>query len=235
MHQNPRHFETPWADGPAGDTALFAAVESGHADHLYRCWRTPQPLVVAGRFRRIGDDVLEEACRVDGVPIIHRDSGGGTVVLGAGCLNYAVALSLVSRPELSDVAASFRIILDAIVEALALPGLARSETDLSLLGRKVSGNAQRRGRVALLHHGTLLFGFDVRLAERYLKEPSRQPPYRQRRRHADFLANLPIPEAELESRLEHALRRLCRPSVGAPGGHMHNGADSPAEMSCHKP
>src|SRR5262245_36814659 len=128
MHQNVQDIRSgaplPTAAGIlAGDAILFRAVESGEADRLYHCWQAAGPIVVAGRHRQLDDDVLEEACRADGVPVVHRDSGGGTVVLGAGCLNYAVALSLVSRPGLRDVAASFGAILDAILAALDVPGL----------------------------------------------------------------------------------------------------------------
>ena len=79
--------------------------------------------------------MILDACRDDGVPVLRRFSGGGAVVLGPGCLNYAVALSLVSRPELADVAASFQFILGRIVAALDVPGLSiAGETDLALDG-----------------------------------------------------------------------------------------------------
>jgi lipoate-protein ligase A len=196
------------ADILAGDMALFRAVESGAADRLYHCWHTSRPIVVAGRFRQLADDVLEDACRADGVPVIHRESGGGTVILGAGCLNYALAVANVSRPEFADVAASFEVILEAIAAALGVPGLVRAGTDLALDGRKVGGSAQRRGRRALLHHGTLLCGFSPAVATRYLREPARQPAYREGRRHADFLGSIPVDEAELRTRLERALAGL---------------------------
>ena len=188
----------------AGDMALFRAVESGSADYLSRCWHTSRPIVVAGRFRQLAEDVIEDACHADGVPVLHRDSGGGTVVVGAGCLNYALAVSLVSRPAFVDVAMSFAVILDAIATALEVPGLVRCGTDLSLGGRKIGGSAQRRGRRALLHHGTLLFDFDATLATRYLREPNRQPAYRQRRCHRDFLGNILLDETECRTRLERA-------------------------------
>ena len=221
MHQNPGSTAIDDAAALAGDQALFDDVEAGRADGLYRTWQTMRPMVVAGRHRPLVDDVVVEACRADRVPIVRRASGGGTVVIGAGCLNYAVVLPLVSRPELLDVARSFAVILDAIVDALAVPGLERRGTDVSLLGRKVSGNAQRRGRRALLHHGTLLFDFDASLATRYLREPSRQPAYRVRRRHEDFLTNIPLPLHVLQSRLEVGLRELGRASVGPPEGGPH--------------
>jgi lipoate-protein ligase A len=184
------------------------AVEGGSAVGLHRCWQSARPVAVVGRHGIVGDDVIVEACRVDGVGVLRRFSGGGAVVLGHGCLNYAVALSLVSRPELSDVAASFQVVLEAVVSALDVPGLSIEGTDLALNDRKVSGNAQRRGRRALLHHGTLLYDFDSSLAARYLREPSRQPAYRASRRHADFLGNLPLSVDTLRERLESALGSL---------------------------
>lgn len=185
--------------------ALFQAVEAGAAGNLWQCWQATRPVVVVGRSGAIPADVILDTCREDRVRVLRRFSGGGAVVLGPGCLNYAVVLSLVSRPELTGVSASFHFILGRIVAALGVPGLTLAgDTDLVLKGRKVSGNAQRRGRRALLHHGTLLFGFDPRLATRYLTEPVRQPAYRAARCHAEFIGNLPLSGETVRARLETA-------------------------------
>jgi lipoate-protein ligase A len=101
-----------------------------------------------------------------------------------------------------DVAHSFQVILERLAEAVDLPGLAiEGRTDLALGGRKVAGSAQRRGRTTLLHHGTLLYGFDPTLAVRYLKEPARQPAWRAKRHHPDFLGNLPLDAVTIGRRL----------------------------------
>jgi lipoate-protein ligase A len=193
----------------AGDLAMFMAVEGGSAVALYRCWQVDRPVAVVGRHSVVAEDVIIDACRVDRVDIVRRVSGGGAVVLGHGCLNYAVALSLVSRPDLTDVAASFQFVLRAIASALEMPGICvQGGTDLALNGRKVSGNAQRRGRRALLQHGTLLYDFDPGLATRYLKEPARRPAYRASRRHADFLGNIPLTGDTILERLENAWQSL---------------------------
>src|SRR5262245_13867017 len=92
------HLERDWE--------LFQLVESGASEHLYRIWDVKEPVVVAGRSNRLEDWVNLDACRRDGVPVVRRFSGGGAVVLGPGCVNYAVAISLDSRPELADVGAS---------------------------------------------------------------------------------------------------------------------------------
>lgn len=206
MHQNADEFALSPRGHLEREWDLFQSVEAGAAEPQVRIWPAAQPLVVVGRSVRIADDVIEAACHADGVEVLRRQSGGGSVLLAPGCLNYAVVLSLVSRPDLMDVAASFRLILDRIVDAFELPGLSiAGGTDLALDGRKVSGNAQRRGRRALLHHGTLLYAFDQRLAGRYLKEPARQPAYRAGRVHADFIGNLPLSEAATTARLRAGL------------------------------
>jgi lipoate-protein ligase A len=204
MHQNDALSLEPEAH-LAHEWALFQSVETGACRNLYYSWRTLLPVVVVGRSRPIADDVVKEACQEDGVRILRRFSGGGTVVLGPGCLNYAVVLSLVSCPALADVAGSFRIILGRIVAALDVPGLAiAGRTDLVLGGLKVSGNAQRRGRRALIQHGTLLYDFDPGLASRYLREPTRQPAYRAARSHSDFIGNFRLPVEAIQARLEKA-------------------------------
>ena len=130
------------------------------------------------------------------------------MVLGPGCLNFTVGLSLTSYPELEDVALSFRAVLERVAAALNISGVTlEGGTDLALNGMKVSGNAQRRGRHALIHHGTLLYAFDSSLATRYLKDPRRQPSYRAGRQHRDFIGNLPLSRDALERCLAAAWHR----------------------------
>jgi lipoate-protein ligase A len=213
MHQT-RREQAPDADAHlAQDWDLFQTVESGGADLAFRMWEVVAPVVVVGRSTSIPEQVVQEACRADGVPVLRRFSGGGAVVLGPGCLNYAVGLSLVSRPDLTAVGTSFLTILGGLTAALGVAGLiVDGGTDLVVDGRKVSGNAQRRGRRALLHHGTLLYAFDPALAERYLREPRRRPPYRATRTHAEFMGNLPLSADALRVRAEAGLAALGRPT-----------------------
>ena len=205
MHENAEETRLDPEEQLTREWALFQSVEAGAPGNLCRCWQATQPVVVAGRSSPLAAGVILDACREDRVRVLRRFSGGGAVVLGPGCLNYAVVLSLVSSPELIDVAGSFQVILGRIVAALGIPGLSLAgETDLMLGGRKVSGNAQRRGRRALIHHGTLLYAFDPRLATRYLTEPARQPGYRAARCHAEFIGNLPLSAETIRERVETA-------------------------------
>jgi lipoate-protein ligase A len=182
------------AENLALDEALLLDAEAGGPEML-RLWQWQPRAVVLGAASRLAEDVDETACRADGVPIARRSSGGGTVLLGAGCLNFSLILRFDRHPALADLHASYRFILGQLQTALAGQADAVSmqgSSDLALGERKFSGNAQQRKRTHLLHHGTLLYSFDSAVVERYLKPPPRQPEYRRGRDHADFLTNLPI-------------------------------------------
>jgi lipoate-protein ligase A len=189
-------------DNLALDRRWFHRLENGTEAEALHIWESPVPVIVLGRSGSASNAVVSEACAADGVAILRRDSGGGAVLLGPGCICYSLLLSLDRRPALRDVRLSYQRILGHVIAALAVPGLAiRGLADLAMGERKVSGNAQRRGSRALLHHGTLLYAFEPTTVEKYLLEPSRQPDYRAARRHVDFLGNLPLSADDIRARL----------------------------------
>jgi len=188
------------------DEVLLLDAEAGGPEVL-RLWEWPHHAVVLGAGGKLADDVNEDACLADGVPITRRSSGGGTVLLGSGCLLFSLILHFERDPALGDLHASYRYILGRIRERLA-PAVAavalQGSSDLTLDDRKFSGNAQQRKRTHLLHHGTLLCAFDLAPVSRYLKAPPRQPEYRRQRGHDEFLANVPIGEVKMHELLRAA-------------------------------
>ena len=191
------------------DEALLLALEEAartgsRPEEALRFWESPVHFVALGAGGRLREEVDLEACSLLGVQILRRASGGGTVLQGSGCLNFTLVLSLDARAELRDVRRSYRTILGCAAEALRLGAEVRGTSDLALEGRKVSGNAQKRTRHALLHQGTILWGLDIGLMARVLCEPEKQPAYRRGRSHAEFVQNVPLPAAEIKSRLATA-------------------------------
>jgi len=192
------------AENLALDEVLLFEAEAGRGGEVLRFWEWPQPAVVLGSGGVVADDVDDPACAADGVPVLRRSSGGGTVLLGSGCLLYSLVLSYERSSSLTEVRPSYAWILGRVCAALAdvAPGaLALGTSDLALDGRKFSGNAQQRKRRFLLHHGTLLYDFDLSLLPRYLRPPPRQPEYRVGRAHLDFVTNLHTPADGLRRRL----------------------------------
>ncbi len=187
----------------ACDEALLLQAESGGSEIL-RLWEWPAWAVVLGAGGKVYEDVDAVACAADQVPITRRGSGGGTVLLGPGCLVFSLVLAHARAEELRQIGSSYRYILGRVQQALA-PLVADIEpagtSDLAIGGRKFSGNSQQRKQTHLLHHGTLLYDFDLSRIARYLKSPPRQPAYRAGRDHADFLMDLPLTRTTIEARL----------------------------------
>jgi lipoate-protein ligase A len=187
------------AEDLALDEALLVEAERSGGEWL-RLWEWPRTAVVLGAGGRRAEEVHETACAEDGVPILRRSSGGGAVVLGPGCLLFALVVAYERDPRLTHVNSSYAYIMERIAHALAplAPGIGLAGTsDLAWDGRKVSGNSQQRKRHFLLHHGTLLYAFDLPLIARYLKTPPRQPEYREKREHLDFVTNLPATREQM--------------------------------------
>jgi lipoate-protein ligase A len=192
------------ADNLALDEALLLQAESGDGGEVLRVWEYARPVVVLGAGCKWAEEVDDANCAADGVPILRRSSGGGTVLWGHGSLLYSLVLNYDCSPRLTEIGASYAYILEHITAALSdkVTDLRRAGTsDLAVGERKCSGNAQQRKRRYLLHHGTLLYDFDVAQVGRYLRMPPRQPDYRAGRDHTLFLCNLPLSGDELKRRL----------------------------------
>jgi lipoate---protein ligase len=182
------------------DEELLAAAKG-----VLRLWESPQECVVLGQSGRHERDVNLSACRDASVPVLRRCSGGGAVLLGPGCLNYALVLPLTWNSAWRDVRYSLHWVMNRMRKALGIAHLRlEGDCDLTLNTRKVSGNAQRRTQCAILHHGTILYDFDAARAEHFLRPPHRQPAWRCGRSHRDFLGNVPLSAAEIRKRLADA-------------------------------
>lgn len=183
-----------------------AVVQGAGADAGFlRFWESETLFVVLGVSSRVEEDVSRERSEEDGVPILRRASGGGTVLQGPGCLNVSIVVPLARAPVLRDVTKSYRWALERCIAGLDVPGAARrGRSDLALGDLKFAGSAQKRTPRVLLHHSSLLYAFDLALIERYLEEPRKQPEYRHGRRHAEFVTNLPLTAAEIRRRLAAA-------------------------------
>jgi lipoate---protein ligase len=196
------------------DEALLDDAEVEQRDPVVRVWESRRYFVVLGRSSSMTDDVHVGACREDGIPILRRASGGGTVLQGPGCLCYAFVLPMNLHSDLHGIRSSNTFILSRLAETLCRyqPGvMVQGISDLAIDGRKISGNAQRRTRNALLFHGTLLYRMQPGIIARYLRQPTRQPDYRHGRRHDEFLRTIDAPVDDLRKAIAdawHADREL---------------------------
>lgn len=202
------------AENLAGDEALLATAEAGAGGEVLRFWESPKPFVVVGYANKVASEVNVATCAARGIPILRRCSGGGTVVQGPGCLNYALILRIQADRPTGSISMANQFIMERNRAALAHAASAllhppsefrvQGHTDLTLDGLKFSGNAQRRHRQFLLFHGTLLLDFDLSLVSELLLMPTLQPTYRDRRNHDHFLTQLPVSRDQAKTALVHA-------------------------------
>jgi lipoate-protein ligase A len=112
-------------------------------------------------------------CREAGVGMVRRVTGGLAVLHGAD-LTYCLAAPEESLPE--GLRGSYRLVAAALVQGLRSLGVAvqpsgrresgapssgfdcfevPAEDEICVMGRKLVGSAQRRGRGAVLQHGSI--------------------------------------------------------------------------------
>ena len=180
----------------ACDEALLDVCEAGATDEVLRLWQPVRHFVVVGYSNSVETEVNVAFCQRQGIPILRRCTGGGTVLQGPGCLNYSLVLRIEGTNALHSVATTNEFILQrhatALSALLGAPVERKGQTDLAIRGLKFSGNAQRRKKRCLLFHGSFLVDFDLELLAKALPMPSRQPDYRLGRSHGDFLTNLKV-------------------------------------------
>lgn len=212
MRYLPLTLKTP-AENLALDEALLDAAETGvlGAAGVLRVWESPTYCVVLGRSSKPEVEVDLDACLRDNVPVLRRNSGGGTILTGPGCLMYAVVLSLREYPQLRAIDQAHHFTQTRLSQMLTTDGetiLSAGTSDLTIRpatsrnsqsasALKFSGNAMRLKRGHLLYHGTLLYDFDLAKIAQWLATPTRTPDYRNERTHTDFVTNLEMDRATL--------------------------------------
>lgn len=187
-------YPTP-AQNLAADEWLLIQAEAGARPATLRFWESPAYFVALGYTNRAATEADIETCAAANVPILRRVSGGGTVMQGPGCLNYALIYPI-APGETLNVAATNKLVMETqraafetlLGERIVIAG----HTDLATGDLKFSGNAQRRKARNFLFHGTILLDFDLELVQHLLRPPSKEPEYRARRSHRDFIRNLPV-------------------------------------------
>ena len=60
-----------------------------------------------------------------------------------------------------------------------------------------------------MHHGTILYDFDLPAVSHYLRPPERMPAYRAGRPHEEFVRNLPVERGEIMAKLSRAFEAVA--------------------------
>lgn len=149
------------------DPAWNLAVEEYVFDHLPKdrmyvmLWQNDHAIII-GKHQNTLAQINEAYVREQGIRVVRRLSGGGAVYHDMGNLNFTIIA------DAGGDALDFGRFCDMVIRALDKAGV-RAErngrNDMTIDGKKFSGNAQyiRSGRV--MHHGTILFDSNASVLE----------------------------------------------------------------------
>jgi lipoate-protein ligase A len=113
---------------------------------------------MVGNFQNTYSEVNLEYVKANGISVVRRMSGGGTIYTDMGSWQF----TFITKSDAPGV--SFTQFITPVAQALRGFGLDVSvsgRNDLTIDGKKFSGNAQCIRRGYTLHHGSILFETDI--------------------------------------------------------------------------
>ncbi|MEA1962094.1 MAG: lipoate--protein ligase [Bacillota bacterium] len=141
---------------PAFNLALeeYLLKDRTDMEDVFLLWQD-EPTVVVGRNQNTIEEINQAYIKQNGINVVRRLSGGGAVYHDAGNLNFTFIVKDEKRNHFD-----FPKFTEPIIEVLKEIGITaenQGRNDITIGGRKFSGNAQVRIKNRLLHHGTILF------------------------------------------------------------------------------
>ena len=117
------------------------------------------PAIIVGRNQNTVEEINPTVVAERGITVVRRLSGGGAVYHDLGNLNFSF-LTPASPDRFNRYEAFLRPVLD-VLRALGLDAELGGRNDITVGGRKVSGNAQFTTTRRMFSHGTLLVDADL--------------------------------------------------------------------------
>ena len=122
-------------------------------------WQS-EPSVIIGKHQNTLTEVNLDFIRDNHIPVIRRISGGGTVFHDLGNLNYTLITTGTVQERLIDFH-KFTKPVRVFLSAFGIHSEFEGKNNLSIQGRKFSGNSAHVFKKRVMHHGTLLFETDL--------------------------------------------------------------------------
>jgi lipoate-protein ligase A len=163
------------------DEAIMKARIENRVPNTLRFYMWKPSAVSIGRFQKLADKIHVENCKKHGVDIVRRITGGGAVYHDSdGEITYSIITKTknLGCKDL-DLLCAYQKICSGLNEAIKILG-AKADyhppdpkrcPNLTISGKKISGNAQSSKKGVLLQHGTFLLDIDHEKMFTFLRVP----------------------------------------------------------------
>jgi len=135
-------------------------------EEYFILWQN-EPTIVIGRNQNTIEEINKAYVEENNINVVRRLSGGGAVYHDLGNLNF----TFIVKADKSNIN-NFKKFTDSIVSSLEKIGVKAEFTgrnDITIDGKKFSGNSQYYYKDRLLHHGTILFNSDLSVVQKALQ------------------------------------------------------------------
>ncbi|MBC8321202.1 MAG: lipoate--protein ligase [Bacteroidetes bacterium] len=129
------------------------------SDDIIMVWQS-SPSVIVGKHQNTMAEINLNYVNKHNIPVIRRISGGGTVYHDEGNINYSIITSSENREQLVNFK-SFTKPVIGFLDSLGLKTVFEGKNNLTIDGKKFSGNSAHVFKNRILNHGTLLFNANL--------------------------------------------------------------------------
>ncbi|CAH1852363.1 lipoate--protein ligase [Convivina intestini] len=150
------YFGTDAYTNIAMDTWLLDNLHP--TEPVFALWQNKRAVIV-GQYQNTFAEVNQPYIDAHDVQVVRRMTGGGAVYDDLGNICFTFFVPVKSSAEV-DFQKFVRPMYDAL-QSIGIETEISGRNDLTIDGKKISGNAQRYSKGYLLHHGTLLWNTDV--------------------------------------------------------------------------
>jgi lipoate---protein ligase len=123
-------------------------------EDIFMLWRN-EPSIIVGKHQNTLSEININYVKENNIVIVRRLTGGGAVFHDLGNLNFTFIQSNKNH-TLNDFRKYTKPILEVLLK-LGIDARFEGRNDLTIEGKKFSGNAEMVWKNRVLHHGTLLF------------------------------------------------------------------------------
>lgn len=154
-------------------------------------WIPNETCIVLGRSNNPNNSLYLDNIINDNIPVYKRPSGGETVLLSNKMLVLSIAIK---QTDFKSGKLYFKDYNTKIISALKSMGIKnlgyKGISDITINDLKILGSAIYQNKFVVFYHAVLNVSESTSLIEKYIKHPKREPDYRKKRNHKEFVTSI---------------------------------------------